>query len=201
ASPLTASMTGYLAGHGIGAMLDAPVVRLGRRVGVLCIEHCGGARAWHPDEETFAMLAADFVGLVLEADGRLQAQRALQDYSERLAGLSRRLLVAQEAERRAVARELHDEIGQALTAVKLHLNVAARAPDRDSAAAALSEAAEVVNGAIAQVRDKALDLRPSMLDDSGLVPALRWYVERFRQRSGIDVRLTAAVGDRLPTPE
>jgi signal transduction histidine kinase len=147
------------------------------------------------------MLAADFVGLVLEADGRLQAQRALQDYSERLAALSRRLLVAQEAERRAVARELHDEIGQALTAVKLHLNVAARAPDREAAAAALGEAAEVVNGAIAQVRNKALDLRPSMLDDSGLVPALRWYVERFRQRSGIDVRLTAAIGDRLPTPQ
>jgi PAS domain S-box-containing protein len=201
ASALSASMAAYLAGHDIGAMLDAPIVKLGRRVGVLCIEHEGGPRNWHPDEETFAMLAADFVGLVLEADGRLQAQRALQDHSERLAALSRRLLVAQEAERRAVARELHDEIGQALTAVKLHLNVAARAPDRDAAAAALGQAAEVVNAAIAQVRDKSLDLRPSMLDDSGLVPALRWYLERFQQRSGIEVRLAAAIGDRLPTAE
>ena len=201
ASGLTASMASYLAEHGIGAMLDAPIVKLGRRVGVLCIEHEGGPRDWHPDEETFAMLAADYVGIVLEADGRLQAQRALQEYSDRLAALSRRLLVAQEAERRAVARELHDEIGQALTAVKLHLNVAARAPDRDATAAALAQASEVVNGAIAQVRDKALDLRPSMLDDSGLVPALRWYLERFEQRSGIEVRLTAAIGDRLPTAE
>jgi PAS domain S-box-containing protein len=201
ASALTASMAAYLAAHEIGAMLDAPIVKLGRRVGVLCIEHEGGPRNWHPDEETFAMLAADFVGIVLEADGRLQAQRALQEYSDRLAALSRRLLVAQEAERRAVARELHDEIGQALTAVKLHLNVAARAPEREATAAALVQASEVVNGAIAQVRDKALDLRPSMLDDSGLVPALRWYLERFEQRSGMEVRLTAAICDRLPTSE
>jgi PAS domain S-box-containing protein len=201
ASALTSSMTPYLVEHTIGAMLDAPIVQLGRRVGVLCIEHAGAPRNWHPDEETFAMLAADFVGIVLEADGRLQAQRALKDYSDRLAALSRQLLVAQEAERRAVARELHDEIGQALTAVKLHLNVAARAPDRHAAAATLAQAAEVVNGAIAQVRNKSLDLRPSMLDDSGLVPALRWYLDRFQQRSGIEVRFTAAIGDRLPTSE
>ncbi|MDP9481630.1 MAG: histidine kinase, partial [Chloroflexota bacterium] len=82
----------------------------------------------------------------------------------------RALLVAQEAERRLIARDLHGVVGGALTAVKLNLEVAERQPDVRSARAAIRESVSVLEQAIQAVRDLSLDLRPSVLDDLGLVP-------------------------------
>jgi signal transduction histidine kinase len=94
---------------------------------------------------------------------------------EQLQTLSRQLLQAQEAERRAIARELHDEIGQLLTSVGLMLTTSQQLPP-DLARARLAEAQSLVRNLIQQVRNLAMDLRPAMLDDLGLVPALRWLV-------------------------
>lgn len=141
-----------------------------------------------------------------EAQGRSERRRAerelkvlearyqdrLQDQAKRLQILSRRLLDAQETERRAVARELHDEIGQVLTAVKIHLQ-ALEQPARNKASASLTlrETIDIVEHAIQLVRDRSMDLRPALLDDFGLVPAIRWYVERHAARAGFKVELNA----------
>jgi signal transduction histidine kinase len=100
--------------------------------------------------------------------------------------LSRRILALQEAERRALARELHDEVGQVLTGLKFSLEMAVQAaPDvlRDH----LLVAQTSVNDLIANIRSISLDLRPSMLDDLGLLPALLWLFERYTGQTGVQV--------------
>jgi GAF domain-containing protein len=75
---------GYLEQHGIGAMLDAPVLLEGRLVGVVCHEHVGGVRAWRPWEELLAGTMADFVAMILGAAERARQARALEEYRQRL---------------------------------------------------------------------------------------------------------------------
>ena len=120
---------------------------------------------------------------------------------ERLAVLSTRLLAAQESERRTIARELHDEIGQALTAVSVNLQRLTTAPDADDRMEVLDESITITQQTLRQVRDLSLDLRPSLLDDLGLGAALRWYLERQGQRLGCTVSLDDNLGDmRYPAP-
>jgi signal transduction histidine kinase len=102
------------------------------------------------------------------------------------------LLVAQEDERRQLARDLHDVVGGALTAVKLSLEAAARQNDIGSAGSAIGDSVVILQQAIQAVRELSLDLRPSILDDLGLVPAIRWCLVREARRSGIQASLLAA---------
>ena len=109
---------------------------------------------------------------------RKQAEAKRKEYSRKLQVLSRRLVEAQETERRNIARELHDEIGQALTVMQLNLQAMLLSPGTEVVSPRLNETLEVVERVLEQVRDISLDLRPSILDDLGLEPALRWYTER-----------------------
>ncbi|MDX2033768.1 MAG: response regulator [Blastocatellia bacterium] len=105
---------------------------------------------------------------------------------ERMRGLSRRLVEVQEAERRHLARELHDEVGQLLTGMKLRLELCKRLP-QDEAAELLDESQAALNELMKRVRELSLDLRPAVLDDLGLLAALNWHVERFRAQTGVRV--------------
>jgi signal transduction histidine kinase len=123
------------------------------------------------------------------AESRLQ-QNALQ-----LKALSQRMLEAQELERRRVARELHEEVGQALVAIKINLQAPTAARDRTTDIRD-AENLNIVDGALRLVRRLALALRPSMLDDLGLVAALRWLATEASTQGGFEVRVRAA--DSLP---
>jgi signal transduction histidine kinase len=131
-------------------------------------------------------LAAAFDDMA-EALAQHEAERARTEAT--LQRLSRSLLEAQESERRAVARELHDELGQSLQAIKINLQTAQRFPQEG--AARLAESVGLVDHTIQQVRALSVDLRPSLLDDLGLVAALEWYVERQAQRLGFVGRFVA----------
>ncbi len=118
---------------------------------------------------------------------------------ERLQLLSQQLVEAQEAERRHIARELHDEIGQTLTAVKINLQAMQRLSDA-ALTTPLAESVEIVEQAIQQVRNLSLDLRPSMLDDLGLVATLRWYLDRQAKWAGFAAQFIANPPDmQLPS--
>ena len=116
--------------------------------------------------------------------------------------LSARLVEAQENDRRAVARELHDEVGQSLSGVRVELaNLSQRIRVRDTPGAEdkLEQIKELVEESLKVVRNMALLLRPSMLDDLGLVPALQWQGREVTRRTGLRVRVAAeGVSEDLP---
>lgn len=105
---------------------------------------------------------------------------------EELRSLSNRLVEVQELERRNIARELHDEIGQLLTGLKLALEMASRLPP-EASKEKLAQTQELANELMRRVRDLSLDLRPAMLDDLGLLHALLWHFERYTSQTGIRV--------------
>lgn len=112
----------------------------------------------------------------------VERQRA----AEELRKLSHRLVEVQESERRHLARELHDEIGQLLTGLKLALATATLAPD-EKAKTGLEQPQALVNELMGRVRDLSLDLRPAMLDDLGLLHALLWQFDRYTAQTGVRV--------------
>lgn len=129
---------------------------------------------------------------------RLQAQReqALAEANEshdRLRRLTMRMEAAKEQERKHIARELHDEFGQALTAAKINLRLALTDIGRDGAEQRIDDTLGLIERLIVQVRALSLDLRPPLLDELGLLPALEGYLRAVSQRSGvpIDIRLPA----------
>ena len=126
-------------------------------------------------------------GVAVETTERRLRDDLLSEAAARLRALSGRLLDAQESTRRAVARELHDEIGQALTAAKITLQALERFPDPGTLADRLRGATHVVDRALNQVRSLSLELRPPLLDDLGLVPALRWLIDQAAQPAGLVV--------------
>lgn len=145
-----------------------------------------------------ALLALSTTILTLRLER--EVERRLQETTEArsdLQALSARLVRAQEDERRTLARELHDEVGQSLSAIMMeagNVQAATRAGEvRDRVSSIGSIAEKTLN----VVRDLALLLRPSMLDDFGLVPALNWHAREMTKRTGLNVRVTAdeASGD------
>lgn len=121
-----------------------------------------------------------------DVTARKQALTDLRESRQQLRVLSAKVLAAQEAERRRVAHELHDELGQALTAIKINL-LAEQHQRHEGPNALMAENVRIVEDALQQVRRLALALRPSMLDDLGLAPALRWLIGQTAQRSAIQV--------------
>jgi PAS domain S-box-containing protein len=119
---------------------------------------------------------------------RKDAEKTLHAYNLRLKALSHQILGTQETERRRLARELHDEIGQMLTTVGLRLHQL-KTVCGASGEPELNEDIAFVNRAIEEVRELSLNLRPPMLDVLGLEAALRWYAQYQSQRSGVEVRL------------
>lgn len=159
-------------------------------------------------KDRLGRLGASVKRALREAEERQQRKRALEDLREsehryrslfeevrnsrvQLENLSRQLLEAQESERRRIARELHDEIGQALTAVKINLEGLGQITSSDHPYPEVQESIGIVDRVLAQVRNLSLDLRPSLLDDLGLVSALRWYLDRQSSRGGFTFELKA----------
>jgi PAS domain S-box-containing protein len=120
-----------------------------------------------------------------------RAGERLKESRQRLQVLSRRLVEVQETERRQLARELHDEIGQALTVAEMNLQAMLQSPGIDGLAPRVKQSLEVVDRVIEQVHDLSLNLRPSMLDDLGLEPALRWCTERQAALAGLQAEVRA----------
>ena len=164
---------------GLRSYIFVPLIDRGRLFGMLSLgsDH---PSAFTPEHITIAREVSDHLAIALSQAVLLEENQVSK---KRLESLTRRLMKAEEEERRRIARELHDEIGQALTAVKINLQQLDLG--REEFKSRLTECTGLVEQLLGQVRGMALDLRPSLLDDLGLADALRWYVRRHAERSGL----------------
>jgi len=174
---------------------DAEIARLYRDAQVRFVWIVGGALL-------LGLAAAWFATWhVAGLERELNRQRLAETHNRLdLERLSARLVDAQEQERRSLARELHDEVGQALTAIKMAVGVALRTPGaHPRAQAALEEARSVAETTLQGVRDLSQLLHPSMLDDFGLPETLAAYLRNFSRRTGIRAQFAHEGGDvRMP---
>lgn len=180
----------------VHSYVTAPIRMKGETIGILNLQSSEPG-FFTPLNTTGLQIFADQAAIALENARLLQE---VQTSRKRLQALSRQLLVAQEVERRSLARELHDEIGQVLTAVGANLRALGLSPNRVTRTERLEESLNLVDHALKQVRDLALDLRPSLLDDFGLVPALEWFIDRQAQRSGFSAEFVAEPQDMRLSP-
>jgi signal transduction histidine kinase len=141
--------------------------------------------------------AGSIIGAVVvnqDVTERVSAENALRVSASDLHHLSRRLLQVQEEERRHLSRELHDEFGQLLGAILLQLH-AAKSIAGEPARSNLEQSVQLLEKAAAELRGLALELRPAMLETSGLEATLRWLAEQHRQRSGLDIEVAGHLSE------
>ena len=173
---------------GVSSALYVPLVTRGKSVGVVIAhDRLGPVRTFTDEElrlaETLAARAAVAVDL---------SERVSRD-------AVRRVLEAQELERARLARELHDETGQALTSILLGLKPLEQSASDDETRASIAGVRELVVSTLQDVRRLAVELRPSALDDFGLGTAVERLVETFRERSGLQVDLEEQLAtERVP---
>jgi PAS domain S-box-containing protein len=123
-------------------------------------------------------------------DNALELERMVEERTGQLRRLSGRLMTMQDEERRRIAREIHDGLGQELVAAKMVLEGVISKSSRSASRSAIMESRDLVDRAIQQVRTISHLLHPLLLDDVGLLSAITWYVEGLSKRSGIEIVLS-----------
>jgi signal transduction histidine kinase len=146
------------------------------------------ANKFSSEHAEIALEAANSVSVALN---KARLRHTITKHRQDLQQLSARLIRAQEDERKRISYELHDEMGQVLTAVTFNLAAIENDIARNSsilAAEKIDDTQAMVESLMAQVRSLALELRPTMLQDLGLVPTIRWYVNTLTQRRGMNIQ-------------
>lgn len=128
---------------------------------------------------------------------RREVEEALRRSERSLRQLSSQILFAQEEERKRISRELHDEVGQALTAINMNLTMLRNSPGARAVAAKVTDLQGLLQQTMETIHNFTRELRPAMLDHLGLIPALRAYVRSFRKRTGLSIRFRAAAEAEL----
>jgi PAS domain S-box-containing protein len=175
--------------EGLHAAVRAPMIEHEGPIGVLSV-HSIQPSFFRDDMVEFVQNMASLLAIgIVKArlrEAEQQAQQRSQALSEASQALSRRLVHVQENERRQIARELHDEIGQVLTGAGMLLDTLSLLPVEHQQQR-IERIRTIMQDLIQRVRSLALDLRPAILDDKGLFAALVWMFRRFHQESGIQV--------------
>jgi two-component system, NarL family, sensor histidine kinase DevS len=173
---------------GVTAGMWVPLVVRDRSVGVIaCHDKLGPDPRFTEEDLRLAEAFAVRASAAVELSERVQRDAL------------RRVVEAQELERRRLARELHDETGQALTSILLGLKAVEEAKSEERREASAKELRELVVSTLQDVRRLAVELRPKALDDFGLVAALERLAQTFTEQMGIETDIEASLGDdRLP---
>jgi len=141
--------------------------------------------------------------IVTAINERKRAEEALRRSESQLRHLNMQLLTAQETERKRISRELHDELGQALTVMKLHMGFIKKslAKEQEGLKGECDKAIDYIDEVIENVRRLSRDLSPIILEDFGLSAAIKWLITNFARRHGVEVTLEAVNIDSLVTEE
>jgi signal transduction histidine kinase len=193
----TAELAAALATRGVSSLLVAPIRFREQLAGAVALEHVGPGRTWSAEARSFATALADFAARALAAAEREQRDAELREAYDLLGRLHRRVETAKEEERRHLARDMHDELGQILTALKLRLQMAIMNPA--AGGGVLEASVDMVDRLIVRARQMSIDLSPPLLDEVGLAPAIRAHLERGTTPPEMRVDLdTAGLDERLP---
>ncbi|MGH3015430.1 MAG: GAF domain-containing sensor histidine kinase, partial [Gaiellaceae bacterium] len=173
---------------GVHSALFVPLVARGRGIGVaIAHDKIGPGPSFDDDDLRLAETLAQRAAIAVDLSERVSRDAV------------RRVVEAQELERARLARELHDETGQALTSILLGLKPLEQTALSDETVAAVASVRELVVSTLQDVRRLAVELRPSALDDFGLVSAVERLAETFREQTGMQVDLETQLGEeRLP---
>ena len=175
---------------GVHAALYVPLVARGRAIGVVIAhDREGPTPAFTDDDLRLAETLSQRAAVAVDLTERVSREAV------------RKVVAAQELERARLARELHDETGQALTSILLGLKGVEQAVATEEARAALASVRETVSSTLQSVRRLAVELRPSALDDFGLVPALERLAATFGEQTGVRVDFEAQVDEGRFAPE
>jgi signal transduction histidine kinase len=174
---------------GVHSALFVPLIVRGRTIGVVIAhDKLGATPSFTEDDLRLTESLADRAAIAVDLSEQVSRDAV------------RRAVEAQELERARLARELHDETGQALTSILLGLKPLEQTADSDEARATVASVRALVVSTLQDVRRLAVELRPSALDDFGLVPAVERLTDTFREQSGLRVDLEAQLGEeRLPS--
>jgi signal transduction histidine kinase len=201
------------AGFAISRTMSDPILSLSKdaeAIGKGDLAH--RARIYGEDEigslaRTFNRMAASIMDKTSRMDAeineRRRAEGRLKDSRERLRNLSAHLQSVREDERRSVAREIHDELGQALTTLKLDLSLLRDdiGPDAARAAKRIASMVGICDATIKSVKRIITELRPRLLDDLGLPAAMEWMAEEFQHRTGITCTLSIVPAEIALDPD
>jgi signal transduction histidine kinase len=145
-------------------------------------------RIFTESEIAFVQTLANHLAIAIQ---NVRLMDVVKEQTQNLGVLSQRVITAQEEERRRIAQVLHDDIGQILTVMKLNMQMSKQTipPEFTQVIDRIRDNEELVGQTLEKVRDLTTDLRPPMLDDFGLVPTLRWYIESFSKRTNLQVAL------------
>ncbi|MFV9507447.1 MAG: GAF domain-containing protein [Oscillochloridaceae bacterium umkhey_bin13] len=179
----------------VRSWFGVPLIAGEEVLGLFCLDKTEPA-FFTPEHVNQAELLATPAAIALQ-NARLFSEVAAG--RERMRALSERLVAVQETERAHLARELHDEIGQMLTSLSLALTVSERMPP-EMLRERIGQIQRQINQLTTQVRTLSLNLRPAMLDDLGLLPALIWFTRRYSDQTGIQIQLQQTGLDRALPP-
>lgn len=184
--PLWADYRDLIAPFGLRACWSYPILATdGRVLGTFAVYY-RDVRLPDDDSRELISRATHVAGIAIERRRLDDQLRALSDRTEEI----------REDERTGIAREIHDQLGQALTALKMDIAwVARRIDDPEAAKKKLDEMSRSADEVIAAVRRISAELRPGILDDLGLQAAIEWQAEDFTERTGIPCRVTSRLGD------
>jgi PAS domain S-box-containing protein len=168
--------------------LCVPLIANNKALGVLCADSTVVGNPLDESDLRLLWSLATHTAIALE---NAELFEQLTSAQERTRKLSQQIIRAHEAERRRIARELHDELGQGLLLIKLDLEIIRdQLPDSMSIfRSGLEESIQLAGKVTEEMRALSMELRPAILDDMGLATALEWYARRFRERTGIETRI------------
>lgn len=173
--------------HAPQSLLCVPFVARGKAIGSLVLEHWQDERAFTQQDVRLLCSLSDLIAIALDNSRLWQDLSRRERYTHELVA---KLMSAQEDERKRIARDLHDEVGQELSTISVQVALLARKlpPDDESQKIAASLQA-TIKELMNHVRNAAYAMRPAILDDLGLGPAIRWYAEEYLAGQGPQIKL------------
>lgn len=171
---------------GLSRFLLVPLLSKGKVLGFMVFETAGKGRQAGEDLKMITGFANQSAVAIETSSFYI---RTVEKYNQDLQDLSNRIIAAQEEERKRISRDLHDELGQALTAIKINLDMVNSEipPGFEGLKARVGDAVSLISSTLDSVRRLSFELRPSMLDDLGLITVLGKLVSDFRKRTGIEI--------------